>query len=78
MCLSIHQITSSGSMRAVGYGCVYLSSYSPELNPNEQFRSVVESKSKREKLLETETLNVRITEACQNILFSDLKKKEPL
>lgn len=56
-----------------GYGCVYLPPYSPELNPIQQFWSVVKSKLKREKLLETETLNMRITEACENVLISDLK-----
>jgi transposase len=56
-----------------GYRCVYLPPYSPELNPIEQFWSVVKSKLKREKLLEAETLNTRITEACQNVFISDLK-----
>lgn len=56
-----------------GHGCVYLPPYSPELNPIEPFWSVVKSKFKREKLLETETFNIRITEACQNLLISDLK-----
>lgn len=50
-----------------GYGCVYLPPYSPELNPIEQFWSVVKSKLKREKLLEAETLNSRIAEACQSV-----------
>ncbi|CAO3694473.1 unnamed protein product [Rhizopus stolonifer] len=56
-----------------GYGCVYLPPYSPELNPIEQFWSVVKSKLKKEKLLQTETLNMRIAEACQKVLFSDLE-----
>ncbi|KAG1467883.1 hypothetical protein G6F56_004163 [Rhizopus delemar] len=54
-----------------GYRCVYLPPYSPELNPIEQFWSVLKSKLKKEKLLQTETLNIRITEACQDVLFSD-------
>lgn len=33
-----------------GYDCIYLPPYSPELNPIEQFRSVVKSKLKKEKL----------------------------
>lgn len=61
------------SIESRGYGCVYLSPYSPELNPIEQFWSVVKSKLKREKLLETQTHNTRITEACQSVLFSDLE-----
>ncbi|KAG2191662.1 hypothetical protein INT47_008600 [Mucor saturninus] len=56
-----------------GYGCVYLPPYSPELNPIEQFWSVVKSKLKREKLLEKETLTTRISDACNSILFSDLQ-----
>ncbi|KAG2208751.1 hypothetical protein INT47_007850 [Mucor saturninus] len=56
-----------------GYGCVYLPPYSPEVNPIEQFWSVVKSKLKREKLLEKETLTTRISGACNSILFSDLQ-----
>ncbi|KAG1038350.1 hypothetical protein G6F43_012702 [Rhizopus delemar] len=56
-----------------GYGCIYLPPYSPELNPIEQFWSVVKSKLKREKLLEKETISSRIKEACNSILFSDLR-----
>jgi transposase len=55
-----------------GYGCVYLSPYSPELNPIEQFWSVCKSKLKREALLEEETLTSRIKVACNNVLISDL------
>lgn len=55
------------------YGCVYLPPYSPELNPIEQFWSVVKSKLKREKLLDNETLTSRISEACNRVLLSDLK-----
>ncbi|EIE79882.1 hypothetical protein RO3G_04587 [Rhizopus delemar RA 99-880] len=56
-----------------GYGCVYLPPYSPELNPIEQFWSVVKSKLKREKLLEKETLTSRISNACNDVLLSDLQ-----
>ncbi|CEP13859.1 hypothetical protein [Parasitella parasitica] len=56
-----------------GYGCIYLPPYSPELKPIEQFWSVVKSKLKREKLLEKETISSRIKEACNSILFSDLR-----
>lgn len=45
-----------------GYGCIYLLPYS-ELNPIEQFWSVVKSKLKREKLLYSETLNIRTSDA---------------
>ncbi|KAG2207392.1 hypothetical protein INT47_006867 [Mucor saturninus] len=56
-----------------GYRCVYLPPYSPELNPIEQFWHVVKSKLKREKLLKSETLSTRITDACNEVLFSDLE-----
>lgn len=56
-----------------GYGCVYLPSYSPELNPVEQFRSVCKSKLKRVQLLDEESLISRIGAACNQILLSDLR-----
>lgn len=56
-----------------GYGCVYLPSYSPELNPIEQFWSVVKSKLKRVKLLEEEHLTGRIQDANNQVLYSDLE-----
>ncbi|KAK4521269.1 uncharacterized protein ATC70_011883 [Mucor velutinosus] len=57
-----------------GYRCVYLPPYSPELNPIEQFwHHVVKSKLKRERLLKTETLSTRITDACNDVLYSDLE-----
>ncbi|KAL1930820.1 hypothetical protein VTP01DRAFT_10982 [Rhizomucor pusillus] len=43
-----------------GYRCAYLPSYSPELNPIEQFWSAVKSKVKRNRFLESETLMTRI------------------
>jgi transposase len=55
------------------YGCTYLPPSSLELNPIEQFWSVVESKLKREKLLEKETISSRIKEACNSVLFSNLR-----
>jgi hypothetical protein len=42
------------------YKIMYLLAYSPELNPIEQFWSVVKSKLKRTKLLDKETLSTRI------------------
>ena len=56
-----------------GYGCVYLPPYSPELNPIEQFWSVVKSKLKREKRLQKETLTSRISDACNSVLYSGLQ-----
>jgi transposase len=56
-----------------GYRCVYLPPYSPELNPIEQFWSVVKSKVKRNKFLEKETLMARITEASNSLKLSDFK-----
>ncbi|KAG1490465.1 hypothetical protein G6F45_010876 [Rhizopus arrhizus] len=56
-----------------GYHCVYLSSYSPEPNPIEQFWSVVKSKVKRNKFLEKETLMTRISEASNSLRLSDFE-----
>lgn len=42
--------------------------YSPELNPIEQFWSVVKNRVEKKKLLETDTLSMIKTEACQNVL----------
>jgi transposase len=56
-----------------GYGCIYLPPYSPELNPIEQFWSIVKSKLKREALLEEETLSSRVSDACNKVLISDLQ-----
>ena len=47
--------------------------YSSELNPIEQFWSVIKSRSKRERLLQKKTLSSRISEACNNVLYSDLQ-----
>lgn len=55
-----------------GYDCVYLPSYSLEVKFIEQFWSVCDSKLKRKALLEEETLALRIRDACNQILFSDL------
>jgi transposase len=56
-----------------GYRCVYLPSYSPNLNPIEKFWSVVKSKVKRNKFLEKETLMTRISEASNSLRLSDFK-----
>jgi hypothetical protein len=56
-----------------GYGCIYLPSYSPELNPIEQFWSVCKSKVKKHRLLDEETLTTRIRDASNQVLISDLQ-----
>ncbi|EIE83942.1 hypothetical protein RO3G_08647 [Rhizopus delemar RA 99-880] len=50
-----------------GYKCVYLPTYSPELNPIEQFWAVAKSKVKRHRFLQEDTLSKRITEACNSV-----------
>ncbi|CAO3688188.1 unnamed protein product [Rhizopus microsporus] len=50
-----------------GYKCVYLPTYSPELNPIEQFWAVAKSKVKRHRFLQKDILSKRITEACKNV-----------
>jgi transposase len=46
---------------------VYLSTYSPELNPIEQFWAVIKSKVKRHRFLQEDTISKRITKACKNV-----------
>ncbi|KAG1179640.1 hypothetical protein G6F71_000853 [Rhizopus microsporus] len=68
----IHSSTDIGKyIHSRGYRYVYLPPYSPELNPIEQFWSVVKSKVKRNKFLERETLMTRISEACDSLYLSD-------
>lgn len=56
-----------------GYICVYFLPYSPELNPIEQFLSVVKSKLKREKPLKEETLSLRIADPCNSVYLEDFR-----
>ena len=56
-----------------GYRCAYLPSCSPELNPIEQFWSVVKSKVKRNRFLQNETLMTRISEASNSLKLSDFE-----
>ncbi|KAG1607144.1 hypothetical protein G6F46_012510 [Rhizopus delemar] len=55
-----------------GYRVMYLPPYSPELNPIEQFWAIVKGKMKRDRLMNEENLSSRITDACNDILISDL------
>ena len=55
------------------YRYAYLPSYSPELNPIEQFWSVVKSKVKHSKFLEKEALMTWISEASDSLRLSDFK-----
>lgn len=50
-----------------GYKCVYLPPYSPELNPIENFWSVIKNKVKRSTFDETSDLITRVTEACNSV-----------
>ncbi|KAG0767881.1 hypothetical protein G6F18_003787 [Rhizopus arrhizus] len=56
-----------------GYRCTYLPPYPPELNPIEQFWSVVKSKVKHKKFLEKEALMTRISGASNSLKLSDFK-----
>lgn len=71
----IHNSADIGKyINSRGYRFVYLPPYSPELNPIEQFWSVVKSKIvKRNKFLEKESLMTRISEACDSLYLSDFK-----
>ncbi|KAG1298400.1 hypothetical protein G6F66_001759 [Rhizopus arrhizus] len=70
----IHSSTDIGNyIHSRGYPYVYLPPYSPELNPIEQFWSIVKSKIKRNKFLEKESLMTRISEACDSLYLSDFQ-----
>ena len=56
-----------------GYKCVYLPPYSPELNPIEQFWAVVKSRVRRSQFGNTEDLETRIGEACNEIPVKHLQ-----
>jgi transposase len=55
------------------YFRVYLPSYFPELNPIEQFWSVVTSRLKRNKFLEKKTLMTRMSEASNSLKLGGFK-----
>lgn len=70
----IHSSVDIGkNIHSRGYRYVYLPPYSPELNPIEQFWSVLKSKVKRSKFLEKESLMTRISEACDSLYESDFR-----
>lgn len=50
-----------------GYKCIYLPSYFPELNPIEQFWSVVKSNVEREFILKKETIPEIIADASNQV-----------
>ncbi|KAG0758276.1 hypothetical protein G6F57_008732 [Rhizopus arrhizus] len=54
-------------------GAPIFPSYSPELNPIEQFWSVVKNKVKRGVFSDNEDLKTRIAEACNNVSHSSFK-----
>lgn len=56
-----------------GYKCVHLPAYSPELNPIENFWSIVKNKVKRSIFETTDDLVTRIAEACNAVPPSHLK-----
>ncbi|KAG0177271.1 hypothetical protein DFQ28_009577 [Apophysomyces sp. BC1034] len=68
---SIHTSSEIDELTASrGYKCVYLPPYSLELNPIEQFWSVVRNKVKRSELSDKEDLRTRITETCNTMILS--------
>lgn len=69
---SSYEVNQMVENRKKNYKCVYLPPYSPELNPIEQFWSIVKHKVKRNQLMESETLAQRITEACNQVPTSHL------
>lgn len=70
---SIHKfIPMQRKIESRGYKVMYLPPYSSELNPIQQFWSLVKHKLKKETLLQNETLTTRISDACNAVLISDL------
>lgn len=57
-----------------GYRCVYLPPYSPELNPIEQFWSLVKNRVKRSKFNDKEDLFTRIRDACNEVPMEIITK----
>jgi transposase len=56
------------------YKCIYLPSYSPELNPIEQFWSVVKSSVKRECILKKYTIPQMIADASNQVAQSSFEE----
>jgi transposase len=56
-----------------GYRCLYLPPYSPELNPIEQFWSVVKSGVKREFIIKKDTLPQIIAYSSNRVLMSSFE-----
>lgn len=56
-----------------GYKCIYLPPYSPELNPIEQFWSVVKSSVKREFVLKKDTIPQIIADASNQVAQSSFE-----
>ncbi|KAG0749915.1 hypothetical protein G6F57_004429 [Rhizopus arrhizus] len=56
-----------------GYKPIYLLSYSPELNPIEQFWAIAKNKFKRSKFEDKKELTIRITEAWDSVPSNHLQ-----
>lgn len=54
-------------IEARGYRAIYLPSYSPELNPIENFWPILKGAVKRSVFQEAEDLKTRITKASENV-----------
>lgn len=59
-------------IECTGYRVMYLLPYSPELNPIEQFWAIVKGKMKHGRLMTEENLSSTVTDACNDVLNSDL------
>ncbi|RCH85203.1 hypothetical protein CU097_008583 [Rhizopus azygosporus] len=68
----IHSKPMIRKIESKGYRVMYLPPYSPELNSIEQFWAIVKGKMKCDRLMNEENLCSRITDACNDILISDL------
>lgn len=57
----------TGLIEIRGYRAIYLPSYSPGLNPVENFWSIVKNSVKRSEFTKTEDLKTRIVEASESV-----------
>lgn len=60
-------------IKSCGYGCVFLPSFSFDLNPVENLWPAVKRMFKRDQLVEFENLSSRIAEACNEIPATELR-----
>jgi transposase len=69
---TIHKSKPIGKIESRSCRIIYLLTYSPELNPIEQFWAIVKGRLKRHRLLTEERMSERIVETCNDIPVENL------